>query len=217
VIAPPQNAESLSLCWYRNQLVHFFVSEALIAIAFASLWKYSSAAASAAASSASSSSADGAAAPASAASSSGVSGGGAQWFEQPQTIEAHAGAYTFTSVSEGLRVPAVLSVPRDALLRSVRLVSQLLKREFIFTPAPDIEANFNEAIESLVRRGVLSADGQNVCIEPGGREVFVFLCMLLWPFIEVGRQTSSLYRLRPAAPHQFCVSSAPRVCGLPSS
>jgi glycerol-3-phosphate O-acyltransferase len=137
-----KHVESLELSYYRNQLLHFFISEALVCIALAAEFK-----------------------------------------------EAH----------EIGQVP--LAISTEKLLQSVKFVSQLLKFEFIYKPTPDIADNFEHTIESMKKRGILAPadmDGTSVKIDPNGKDMFQFLCMCIWPFIDAYWITvSSLFALRP--------------------
>jgi len=99
-------------------------------------------------------------------------------------------------------------------LCSVAFISQLLKFEFIFAPAPDIEANVEETIDALIQRGILapaisgpsdslplllptsssssltaaSVSAGRSCthlmLQPSGVDSFFFLSMLTWPYVE---------------------------------
>lgn len=87
------------------------------------------------------------------------------------------------------------------IVSSLRFISQLLKFEFIYKPAPDLEDNVELTIESLVRRGILQpspTDPSAIAIDPSGTETFTFLCMLVWPFIEAYYiAIASLFALQP--------------------
>lgn len=101
-----------------------------------------------------------------------------------------------------------MTVNKKKLVGSVKFISRLLKYEFIYEPGPTIEDNFKETLQLMVsrsvrspslpiaqafffsrsrRRGILAAssDGESISIQEQGKEVFLFLCMLVWPFIEI--------------------------------
>lgn len=93
-------------------------------------------------------------------------------------------------------------------------ISQLLKFEFIFAPAPDIEANVDDTLDQLIERGILApaisspsdslplllptaASGAltaasvsagrsctHLMLQPSGVDSFFFLSMLSWPYVE---------------------------------
>lgn len=93
-----------------------------------------------------------------------------------------------------------ISVQEESLLESVKFVSQLLKLEFIYHPASTILDNYNTTIEGMKKRGVLtpSQDGLSLTIHPKGHDSFMFLNMLLWPFIDTYWITlSTLMQLQP--------------------
>lgn len=75
-------------------------------------------------------------------------------------------------------------IPRDDVERHARRLSSLLKHEFSFRVDRGFEENFADAIEFLVARRTLKADGDTLAITPRGREEAVLLCGLLAPFLE---------------------------------
>jgi len=87
-------------------------------------------------------------------------------------------------------LPPNSGVNRADLVDEVKFLSNLLKFEFIYQPAPDITFNFDEAINYLSTKGTLlveQRDGKEVICVPlhkEGQQHFVFLCTLFWPFID---------------------------------
>jgi len=106
---------------------------------------------------------------------------------------------------------AGVQVSKARLISSVRFISQLLKFEFIFAPAPDIETNVEETLDALIARQILlpaptvagvqsSSAGpaaataasasspvsscSALLLAPSGVESLLMLAMLAWPFIE---------------------------------
>ncbi len=51
---------------------------------------------------------------------------------------------------------------------------------------PDIEENLDATLDRMRQRGVLEplAGTSDLTIARGGRDTFLFLCMLLWPFVD---------------------------------
>jgi glycerol-3-phosphate O-acyltransferase len=107
VIFGYQNLETLELSIYRNQLLHWFVSEAVVAVALLGI----------------SSNPD-----------SNLSG---ERRVQPKIL---------------LGMLCSFLCRAHWLSESVRFVSRLLKYEFIYKPAPDIEDNFIETFQAMQRR-----------------------------------------------------------------
>lgn len=91
-------------------------------------------------------------------------------------------------------------VDKSRLIDSVRFISQLLKFEFIYKGGTDMEDNFDQTLEILEGRGVLKerdVEGaastsqqhhmgkqRSVSLNSSGVDDFLFLSMLIWPFIE---------------------------------
>lgn len=91
-----------------------------------------------------------------------------------------------------------IQVAKSNLIESVRFISQLLKFEYVYKPAPELENNVELTIDDLIRRGVLRAcqilpaadagptavAAPGVSLNPSGIDSFLYLSMLTWPFIE---------------------------------
>jgi glycerol-3-phosphate O-acyltransferase len=77
-------------------------------------------------------------------------------------------------------------VSRADLLEETTFLSRLFKREFIYKPSPDAEDNFDETLEAMRRRKILSLsdDDQMVTADPEGHKMLAFLRHLFRPFID---------------------------------
>jgi len=167
---------SLELSIYRNQLIHFFVAESIMCVAMAAEFQ-------------------------------------SERHIRNHARSNANNANNGDSASSAAASSTTVMVDKFKLLESVRFVSKLLKAEFIFKPTPDLQENVEEALEALCTRGVLRVvdehvdgeagkkDGQAsaqpaaagslasrtryVCLHPSGVDTFLFLCMLIWPFVEV--------------------------------
>lgn len=105
-----------------------------------------------------------------------------------------------------------LTISKAALLESVIFLSQLLKHEFIYNTTTDINTHFLNTISLMIERykcgctirvqsafvfnllcskpyrSILATCGENgemLTVHPSGYDTFLFLCMLVWPFVEV--------------------------------
>ncbi len=101
-------------------------------------------------------------------------------------------------VSEGIVACSLNSFPcrraddegveKSKLLESVKFLSWLLKKEFIYKPSPDIQDNFEETLEGLRRKGVLDISPDGKIKErgyiDGNFNYMEFLRRLFWPFID---------------------------------
>lgn len=84
-------------------------------------------------------------------------------------------------------------IPESLLAEQVSFLSQLSRGEFIFRTGQGIEYNFQQALEGLVKDGVLEVDepdgkqrmvGLSQKERIRGRENFDFYCFLFWPFVD---------------------------------
>lgn len=78
-------------------------------------------------------------------------------------------------------------VPKVELLKEVRFLSQLLKKEFIYKPSPDIQDNLDETLALMQRRNILFVEPSTQIVEPlpdTGLKMLTFLRHLFWPFID---------------------------------
>jgi len=123
-------AEQMELSLYRNQLIHYFVSEGVVACALYAC-------------------------------------------EKDATVS-----------------PAL--VTKAQLFEKVEFLSKLLKLEFVYKPSPAISETFDDTIALMIRRNVLDQPSEETyCVderistEDGcGTYMYLFLCSLMWPFIE---------------------------------
>lgn len=78
-------------------------------------------------------------------------------------------------------------VAKVDLLKEVRFLSQLLKKEFIYKPSPDIQDNLDETLALMERRNILQVNPNTQIVEPmpdSGLKMIGFLRHLFWPFID---------------------------------
>lgn len=75
-------------------------------------------------------------------------------------------------------------VLEDELLQSVQFLSRLLKLEFIFSPAHEIEVNFQETLEWMLSRGALTRSEGRIKVTAGNEKMFSFLQALYGPFVD---------------------------------
>lgn len=102
------------------------------------------------------------------------------------------------AMSAELHTNNIDKVSKLQLITSVRLISQLLKFEFVFQPTPDIETNVDVTLDTLCNNHIINEHIINnelyYSVNTREHRDYIFLALLVWPFVELYWNTLHVLR-----------------------